>query len=76
MKIFSVQELKPHLSNDTPEDELMRIYGLSHKQLKDLHDQLRLAMVYGSPYIQIDNDNNWFLAKNSRVTRTPSGAAA
>jgi hypothetical protein len=58
MKTFSVEELKTHLHNDTPDDELMRMYGLSPKQLKDLHDQLMLAMAYGSLYIQINNDNN------------------
>ena len=58
MKTSSVQELKTHLSNDTPDDELMRIYVLSPKQLKDLHAQLMLAMAYGSLYIHIKNDNN------------------
>lgn len=58
MKTFSVQELKSHLNGDTPDEVLMRAYGLSRKELKGLYDQLIRAVATGTPYIQLQQDEN------------------
>ncbi len=58
MKTFSVEEIKTHLNKDTPDEELMRCYGLSPNELKCLYDQLVRAMAHGSSYVHIGNDGN------------------
>jgi hypothetical protein len=58
MKTLSVEEIKPHLNQGTPDDELMRAYGLAPKELKTLCEQLIRAMSDGSLYIHISHDQN------------------
>jgi len=58
MKTFSVQELKTYLNEDTPDHELMQIYGLSPDELTILYAQLTRAMANGSPYVHIRHDND------------------
>jgi len=58
MKTLSVEEIKTHLNEGTPDHELMRAYGLSASELKDLFDQLVRAMANGSPYVHITHDGN------------------
>ncbi len=58
MKTFSVQELKTHLNGGTPDDVLMRAYGLSPQELKSLYDQLVKALAAGTPYIYLRQDDN------------------
>jgi hypothetical protein len=58
MKALSVEEIKTHLNQGTPDDELMRAYGLSSEELKRLYDQLIRAIADGSPYVHISSDDN------------------
>lgn len=58
MKTLSVDEIKTYLNKGIPDDELMRAFGLSPSELKDLFDQLIRAMANGSPYVHIKCDAN------------------
>jgi hypothetical protein len=58
MKTFSVEEIKTHVSAGASDGELMRAYELSPEGLKTLYDQVIKAMVDGSPYVQIDHEQN------------------
>jgi hypothetical protein len=58
MKTLSVEEIKTHLNKGTPDDELMRAYGLSPDELKGLYEQLIRAVADGSPYLHISQNHN------------------
>lgn len=58
MKVLSVEEIKSHLNKGTPDDELMRAYGLSPEELRHLFDRLIKAMADGSSYVRMTQETN------------------
>lgn len=58
MKILLVEEIKTHLNKGTPDDELMRAYGLSPEGLRRLYDRLIKAMADGSRYVRMSQETN------------------
>jgi hypothetical protein len=58
MKTLSVEEIKTQLNEGTSDDELMRAYGLSPRELKALYDQLIRAVSHGLLYVHISHDEN------------------
>jgi hypothetical protein len=58
MKILSVEEIKTHLSQGTPDDELMRAYGLSPDELECLYERLIKAVADGSLFVRMGKETN------------------
>jgi hypothetical protein len=58
MKTLSIEEIKTRLNEGAQDDDLMRAYGLTPKELKDLYEQLIRAIADGSPYVHISHDQN------------------